>query len=126
MPRTPDHSATDVQIGERLRAARLKAGLTQADLGAAMGVVFQQVQKYERGSNRLSVSMLLAAAEATATPLADFLPGAAAASSRGLEARIDSVRGGADLARYFRAMAPADRTILVKIAERFARGRSVD
>ncbi|MAS36096.1 MAG: transcriptional regulator [Anaerolineaceae bacterium] len=50
--------ALDVHIGSRLRGIRLAAGMSQEALGAKVGVTFQQIQKYERGINRLSGSML--------------------------------------------------------------------
>lgn len=46
-------SAFDVRVGERLRAARMAAGVSQAELGRLLGVSFQQIQRYERGVNRL-------------------------------------------------------------------------
>lgn len=51
-------SLSDKSIGEKVRARRLEAGLSQDDLGKALGVSFQQVQKYEKGSNRVSASRL--------------------------------------------------------------------
>jgi len=49
----------DVQIGERLRQARLKAGLSQDTLAKAVGVSFQQIQKYEKGKNRMGVGRMM-------------------------------------------------------------------
>ena len=49
----------DIQIGLRLRAYRKAAKLTQEKLGKALGVTFQQIQKYENGKNRLSGSRML-------------------------------------------------------------------
>ena len=49
---------TDVHVGRRLREARLAKGMTQTDLGNALGVSFQQVQKYEKGTNRIGSSRL--------------------------------------------------------------------
>lgn len=46
----------DVAAGRQVRLARLRAGLSQAELASAVGVTFQQVQKYERGTNRMSLS----------------------------------------------------------------------
>ncbi len=43
----------DVEIGKRVRQARVAAGLTQTELGAQLGISFQQVQKYEKGRNRI-------------------------------------------------------------------------
>ena len=53
----------DVEIGGRIRLRRKVLGVTQAELADHLGVSFQQVQKYERGVNRISASMLLRAAE---------------------------------------------------------------
>lgn len=49
---------TDVHVGARLRALRLQRGRTQEDVGRALDVTFQQVQKYETGANRISSSRL--------------------------------------------------------------------
>jgi len=46
----------DVEVGRRIRDQRLTKGWTQTDLGNALGISFQQVQKYERGANRVSMS----------------------------------------------------------------------
>lgn len=54
----------DQEFGARLRAAREKAKMSQTTLGAAIGVSFQQVQKYERGTNRISCSALVGFAHA--------------------------------------------------------------
>ena len=48
----------DVHVGRRLRLRRTLIGLSQEQLAAAVGVTFQQIQKYERGSNRVSASRL--------------------------------------------------------------------
>ncbi|WP_078710363.1 helix-turn-helix domain-containing protein [Consotaella salsifontis] len=52
----------DAHIGSRLRKARLKKGLSQTELGEALGTAFQQIQKYEKGINRISASRLFHAA----------------------------------------------------------------
>lgn len=49
----------DVAVGARVRNLRKAAGMSQAALGAALGLTFQQIQKYERGSNRVSASKLV-------------------------------------------------------------------
>lgn len=48
----------DIYIGQRLRQRRTLLGLTQTELADLLGVTFQQVQKYERGTNRISASRL--------------------------------------------------------------------
>ena len=48
----------DVHVGGRVRQRRLLLGMTQSDLAEALGLAFQQVQKYERGANRIGASRL--------------------------------------------------------------------
>lgn len=55
MPRDP----LDVHFGQKLRQARLAAGKTQSTLAVAVGITFQQIQKYENASNRISFSRLV-------------------------------------------------------------------
>src|SRR4051794_14146809 len=83
----PKRRATpeDVAIGERLRALRLDRGLSQDALAGAIGVTFQQLQKYEKGANRVSAGRLLAIAAALKVPIMAFYGGAQArANERGL------------------------------------------
>lgn len=49
----------NVAIGNKLRIMRLTRGMSQKELASAIGISFQQLQKYERGVNRLSVEMLI-------------------------------------------------------------------
>lgn len=51
--------AVDAAVAARVREARLRAGVSQEELGAALGVTYQQVQKYEYGVNRITASRLL-------------------------------------------------------------------
>lgn len=48
----------DIFVGSRLKALRKSAGLSQTELGKLVGVTFQQIQKYERGTNRIGASRL--------------------------------------------------------------------
>ncbi len=57
-------NALDVAIGQHIRERRRAAGLSQASLAEATGVTFQQIQKYERGHNRISFSRLVEVARA--------------------------------------------------------------
>jgi len=65
----------DQRVGERLRSRRLKMGLSQTALGIAAGVTFQQIQKYERGTNRISASRMIQFAEKLGVPPAYFVEG---------------------------------------------------
>jgi len=68
----------DVFAGRRLREARLAVRMTQEELGKALGLSFQAIQKYESGENRLSVGRLVAAAKTLQKPISYFVPGEAA------------------------------------------------
>src|SRR5215210_7762776 len=57
-PRTETPNPIDVRVGARLRLRRNMLGLSQEKLGQAIGLTFQQVQKYERGANRIGASRL--------------------------------------------------------------------
>lgn len=66
--------AVDKIIGARVRARRLQMGMTQEALADQIGVTFQQVQKYEKGLNRVAAPTLLEMAEALNTPVTWLLP----------------------------------------------------
>ncbi len=63
----------DILVGERVRLLRKERGISQAGLGEAIGVTFQQVQKYERAANRISISMLSRVAQVLETTVADLI-----------------------------------------------------
>jgi transcriptional regulator with XRE-family HTH domain len=72
------HNPTDQHIGERVRMYRVKAGISQTDLGRHLGITFQQIQKYEKGVNRIGAGRLQQISEALSIPVAllfDDLPG---------------------------------------------------
>src|SRR3546814_8463507 len=53
-----NNNPIDVHVGRRVRLRRTLLGMSQEQLGDALNITFQQVQKYERGSNRISASRL--------------------------------------------------------------------
>jgi transcriptional regulator with XRE-family HTH domain len=69
-----------VAIGQRIRERRRALGLSQVALAEVVGLTFQQIQKYERGSNRISFSRLVEVAEALTCQLSDLAEGLIAAS----------------------------------------------
>ena len=66
---------TDVHVGQRVREARLAKGMTQTDLGNALGISFQQVQKYEKGTNRVGSSRLWEVCKVLDQPITFFFEG---------------------------------------------------
>jgi transcriptional regulator with XRE-family HTH domain len=62
----------DVHVGSRVRLRRNMLGLSQEKLGEAIGLTFQQVQKYERGANRIGASRLMELSEVLDVPVSFF------------------------------------------------------
>ncbi len=65
----------DVHVGSKLRSRRLLLGMSQENLGNALGLTFQQVQKYERGTNCMTIGRLLEISKVLNAPLDFFLEG---------------------------------------------------
>ena len=68
-------SEVDAHVGRRLRARRTELGMSQEKLGNVLGVSFQQIQKYEAGTNRVSASRLWDIAKLLEVDLAYFFEG---------------------------------------------------
>ena len=78
MPTTRGESAPhplDIALGRNIRLRRKSLGMSQSALGEAVGLTFQQVQKYERGKNRVSFSKLAGIATALQCRIADLIDG---------------------------------------------------
>ena len=67
--------AEDVEIGRKIRALRLERGLSQSGLAEGIGLTFQQVQKYEKGANRVSAGRLHRIANLLNVPMMFFYSG---------------------------------------------------
>src|SRR5450755_3783219 len=65
----------DNYVGSRVRMRRMTLGLSQAKLANNLGITFQQVQKYEKGTNRISASRLQALSEVLQVPVQFFFKG---------------------------------------------------
>ena len=78
----------DTHVGSRVRLRRTMLGMSQEKLGEALGITFQQVQKYEKGSNRIGASRLQNIADVLKVPVSYFFedaPGSATTPRGGLE-----------------------------------------
>ena len=65
----------DIAVGRRVAERRISLGYNQSDLGRALGLTFQQVQKYEKGTNRISSSKLWATAQFLKVDIGYFFEG---------------------------------------------------
>ncbi|MBP0444304.1 helix-turn-helix transcriptional regulator [Roseomonas sp. SSH11] len=91
----PEHrpSPIDVHVGSRVRLRRTLMGMSQEKLGEALGLTFQQVQKYERGVNRIGASRLFDLARVLDVPIGFFfddMPDSMGGTSSGFRSRLSS------------------------------------
>ena len=93
----------DLHVARRLQAARKEAGISQEAAAAHIELTFQQVQKYERGKNRISAGKLAALAELYKKPIAWFFPDGKG-NGPDLAAELLAAPHGADLARAYRQL----------------------
>src|SRR5262249_45389024 len=110
---------TDQHVGKRVRMRRLMLAMSQEKLGAALGLTFQQVQKYERGANRIGASRLQQLSHILQVPVSFFFEGAPNASaphgSNGSAlsmAQIDDFLSDLDGLRLTRAFTRIDNAAL--------------
>jgi transcriptional regulator with XRE-family HTH domain len=128
-----DATSVDSHVGERVRARRLELGMSQTALAEAVGITFQQIQKYENGANRVSASRLWQFAAVLGVPVDFFFDGLGknelpAAIARRLDSeRRDAVpRDGmidadtVELARRIAKLDPAMRKKLKGMLSAFA------
>lgn len=106
----------DAEIGARVRTLRAAAGLSQEKLGEALGITFQQVQKYEKGVNRIAGSRLVAIAAALGTTVGELMAEDPASPVREL-ATLDAITGR--IVRICQGLTETDRDQLLKIAKTF-------
>jgi transcriptional regulator with XRE-family HTH domain len=87
-----DIHPVDRHVGQQLRIRRIHSNLSQTELGAKIGLSYQQIQKYESGKNRISASMLYEFAGGLNVPVAQFfegLPQPDAARYEALQSDVD-------------------------------------
>src|ERR1700676_4949927 len=73
---TKSANPTDTHVGKRVRMRRMMLGMSQEKLGDALGLTFQQVQKYEKGTNRIGASRLQQISQILQVPVSFFFEGA--------------------------------------------------
>jgi transcriptional regulator with XRE-family HTH domain len=73
---------TDKHVGSRVRMRRMMLGMSQEKLGDALGLTFQQVQKYEKGTNRIGASRLQQISHILQVPVSFFFEGAPSLGTR--------------------------------------------
>ena len=126
LAKTPD--PLDVMVGAKIRIFRIHRGMSQSDLAGKVGVAFQQVQKYEKGMNRISASRLQQASHILHVSAPFFFDGAPGGHKMGKEApspayvnEFVSSEDGLRLIKAFARIArPAVRHRIVNLVQEIA------
>ena len=111
----------DVHVGKRIRHRRWLVGITQQQLAEAVGIRFQQIQKYETGMNRVSASRLWDIAEALSVPVSFFFEGLGeeslqSASEKEVQNDILKDKEALELVRSYYAIPETQRRRLFELA----------
>jgi transcriptional regulator with XRE-family HTH domain len=128
MVKTKGPNPIDMHVGSRLRMRRIGLGMSQEKLATALGLTFQQVQKYEKGANRMGSSRLQHAADVLGVAAAFFFEGAGERpyqpdGSAPSPAYIDDFvtsEEGRRLAKAFMRLRPAVRRRIVDLVNEVA------
>jgi transcriptional regulator with XRE-family HTH domain len=114
----------DVAVGARIRIRRRWLGFSQTQLANALGITFQQVQKYERGANRVSASMLVKIAAKLETTVAALVGEDGQAPVEAIIYAQLATPGATDLLAAFAGIEDGDsRRALLTIAQSLAPGK---
>jgi transcriptional regulator with XRE-family HTH domain len=123
--KSPD--MTDRHVGARIRLQRTLVGMTQEKLADILGITFQQVQKYEKGTNRVGAGRLLAISKALGVSVSFFFEGQPTEDSESKPSDVQSLlasREGIALAQAFvRIESDSMRQAIVSLAQAAARDR---
>ena len=108
----------DVHVGQRVRQRRWMVGMTQQQLGNEVGIKFQQIQKYETGTNRISASRLWDIAAALDVPVSFFFEGLDGIEGENAAAQGDVLtdKEALDLVRAYYSIPETQRRRLFDLA----------
>jgi transcriptional regulator with XRE-family HTH domain len=130
MTKTTENSSPhplDIALGSRIRLRRRELGFSQEQLAREVGITFQQVQKYEHGTNRVSFSRLVEIAQALSCSIGDIVgdldkPNASSTFSRHL-ASLNEPGATELLDAYTSIQAPKHRRAMLNLAKQLAEGK---
>jgi len=111
-------AATDIDayVGARIRARRQELGVSQEKLADEVGVTFQQIQKYEKGVNRVAAATLYRIVKILDAPMTSFFPGAATPLGLGDVSLADPVTEDS-IAKQASRLNPKGRALLAAFAQ---------
>ena len=121
----------DIALGARIRIRRKTLGLSQDDLASQIGLTFQQIQKYERGANRVSFSRLVDIARTLKCRVQDLIGDLDVEGDVSDQVAIEAVQlketGAVELIKAYASILSAGRRrVIVNIAQELAREDELD
>lgn len=121
----------DVALGARIRVRRKSLGLSQDDLAVQVGLTFQQIQKYERGANRVSFSRLVEIARTLKCRAQDLIGDLDIEGEVSDQVAAEAVQlketGALELIRAYTAIrSPGRRRVVVSLAQTLAKENELD
>lgn len=119
--RQPD--PIDIVVGENLRRLRLARGMSQTSLGAAVGVTFQQIQKYEKGDNRIGASKIVRFAKALKVDHGALFDGTGVHAGKKIPVFVEKMdRADIELQHAYKAIiCPKQKAALLRLARTMAK-----
>ncbi len=114
----------DIAVGQRIRVARVTKSMSQTALGEAIGVTFQQVQKYEKGMNRVGASRLQQIADVLDTTVTKLFAEPSTASEKVIA--LADTMGAHRLITAFNELKPYHRNLVVQVAEALSNNRRTE
>lgn len=117
-PRSVTHA--DTKIGERLRVRRVELEMSQDVLAQKLGISFQQIQKYEKGVNRLSADRLVQIAKHLDTTVNVLLGLDGSKTIESDVMKFMSTRAGQELANAYLSLSPSKRITVLSVARDLA------
>jgi transcriptional regulator with XRE-family HTH domain len=109
-------NSIDVHVGSRIRLRRMTLDMSQTDLGAQLGVTFQQIQKYEKGTNRVGASRVQAIARALSVPVSWFFEDAPEVGKGSEDVFAGLSKEAQALAILFDRLGERDRVAVLAVA----------
>jgi transcriptional regulator with XRE-family HTH domain len=118
-------NASDVAIGKRIRQRRNEQKVSQAELGDQLGVSFQQIQKYEKGTNRVGAARLLQVAKVLDCEVGFFLPSETRANASSVVDSFMATKDGLMIAQAFVRIANVNvRHTIARFVDDLSRDRA--
>ena len=117
---TKNTTEVDKRVGAEIRKRRMLAGLSQGTLGEKIGVTFQQVQKYEKGANRISASRMQQMADVLRCSVSDFFGASLPPDAQPVPVELYTSEGVKLLSAFGRIPSPDVRSSVRKLIEALA------